>query len=259
MHFIITELTHAEINNPFSDLKRGTDVWYSTYVMKISIGILLAGSLAVIPPLDADTVTCKDGRVIHGTITRETEDAVTLGLYGAQVVVPRAQILSVKRATPEDDQQLEKKYEQLDEHYKEESIEWEKRDAENGPAELAPTPFPTEPPPPDDDSEEPEVIIFPAYPPQEAVPPSGAAAPPGPPNKVQERLSWEQQVHQAIREKRVIPGMTEKQVQSAWGFPDLIHPVHGIYNYTDRWIYDRPDVGKVSVYFNNGIVVSTYP
>jgi hypothetical protein len=254
IYLIITEPTHAEINNLFSDLKRGTDVWYSTYVMKTSIGILLAGSLSVIPSLDADTVTCKDGRVIHGAITSETEHAVTIGLYGEQVVIPRAKILSIKRATPEDDQRLEKDFEQLDAHYKEESTQWEKQDAEHGPAEYTPIPFPTEPPP-SDDSEEPEVISFPAYPRQEAVSPEGEAAPPIPPNKVEERLSWEQQVHQAIYQKRVIPGMTEKQVESAWGSPDLIHPVHGTYTYTDRWIYDREDSGKVSLYFYNGILV----
>ncbi|MCX6339502.1 MAG: hypothetical protein NTX71_06240 [Candidatus Aureabacteria bacterium] len=258
IYLIITESTHTEINNPVSDLKRGTDVWYSTYVMKISIGILLAGSLSVIPSLDADTVTCKDGRVIHGTITSETENELTIGLYGEQVVIPRSKILSITRATPEDNQRLEKEFEQLDAHYKEESREREKQDAENGPAEYTPIPFPTEPPPPDGDFEEPEVIVFPAYPPQDVAPPSGEAAPPGPPNRVQERLSWEQEVHQAIHQKRVIPGMTEKQVESAWGFPDLIHPVHGTYTYTDRWIYDRDDSGKVSVYFNNGIVVEIY-
>ena len=222
--------------------------------MKISIGILLAGSLSVIPSLDADTVTCKDGRVIYGTIKNETEHAVTIGLYGEQVVIPRAKILSIKRATPEDDQRLEKEFEQLDAHYKEESREQEKQDTERGPAEFTPTPFPIEPPPPDD-SEEPEVISFPAYPPQEAMSPPAEAAPPASTNKVQERLSWERQVHQAIHQKRVIPGMTEKQVESAWGFPDLIHPVHGTYTYTDRWIYDREDSGKASLYFYNGILV----
>lgn len=222
--------------------------------MKLSIAILLAGFLSVIPSLDADTVTCKDGRVIHGTIRNETEHAVTIGLYGEQVVIPRAKILSITRATPEDNQRLEKEFEQLDAHYKEESRERETQDAAHGPAEYTPTPFPTEPPP-SDDSEEPEVISFPAYPPREVLPPSGDAAPP---NKVQERLSWEQQVHQAIYQKRVIPGMTEKQVKSAWGSPDLIHPVHGTYTYTDRWIYGREDSGKVSVYFNNGIVVNIY-
>jgi len=257
MYFIITEPTHAEINNLVGDLKCGTDVWYSTHAMKMSIGILIAGSLSVIPSLDADTVTCKDGRVIYGTIKNETEHAVTIGLYGEQVVIPRARILSIKRASAEDDQRLENEFEKLDEHYKEESREHEKQDTERVPAECTPTPSPTEPPPPDD-SEEPEVISFPAYPSQEAVSPPGEAAPPASTDKVQERLSWEQQVHQAIHHKRVITGMTENQVRSAWGFPELIHPVHGIYAYTDRWIYDRPGSGKVSLYFYNGVLVQIY-
>ncbi len=227
--------------------------------MKMSIGTLLASSLVVVASLDADTITCKDGRVIHGAVTRETENEVTIGLYGAQVVIPRAQISSITRATTEDDQQLEKKYEQLDKHYKDESSKADQQDADNGPAEPMSPPPPPEPPPDgdDDEEEEPQVIVFPAYPSSGAASSSDGVAS-GAPNRVEERLSWEQEVRQAIYQKRVIPGMTERQVQSAWGFPDLIHPVHGIYNYTDRWIYDREDVGKVSVYFNNGIVASVY-
>lgn len=226
--------------------------------MKTSIGTLLASSLVVVAPLDADTVACKDGRVIHGAITRETETEVTVGLYGASVVVPRAQISSITRATAEDNLLLEKKYEQLDAHYKEQSKNSGRQDSDNGPGEAIPPPPPPEPPPDDDaDDEEPQVIVFPAYPPTDAAPSSGGAAA-GPPNRVQERLAWKQEVRQAIYEKRVIPGMTEKEVHSAWGNPDLVHPVHGIYNYTDRWIYDRDGVGKVSVYFNNGIVASVY-
>lgn len=227
-------------------------------MMKMSIGTLLASSLVVVAPLDADTVTCKDGKVIHGEIVHETEQNVTVGLYGAQIVIPRAQVSSIKRATTEDNRLLEKKYEQLDEHYKDESGKAAQQDVDAGPAEPAPPPPPPEPPPgDDDDSDESGVVVFPAYPSSDAAPSSGGAAA-GPPNRVDERLSWERQARQAIYQKQVIPGMTERQVQSAWGFPDLIHPVHGIYNYTDRWIYDREGVGKVSVYFNNGIVVSVY-
>lgn len=231
----------------------------------MSIGTLLASSLFVVASLDADTVTCKDGRVVHGEITRETENEVTIGIYGAQVVIPRAQISSIARTTAEGNRLLEKKYEQLEERYKEESSKAAQRDADNDQAESMPPP---EPPPDDDDSgdddsgeddsAEPEAIVFPAYPSSEAAPSSDGAAQAGSPNRVEERLSWERDVRQAVYQKRVIPGMTERQVQSAWGFPDLIHPVHGIYNYTDRWIYDREDVGKVSVYFNNGVVVSVY-
>jgi hypothetical protein len=234
-------------------------VWYIIYEMRKPIGTLLASSLVVVTPLDADTITCKNGRVIHGEVTHETEQEVTIGLYGAQVIIPRAQISSIARATAEDNRLLEKKYEQLDEHYKEESSEAAKRNVESGQAESIPAPTPADPPPDDgDDPDEPEVVIFPAYPPGESPPAQEEPAAPTPTNKVEERLSWEQKVRQAIYHKRVIPGMTEKQVQSAWGFPNLVHPVHGIYNYTDRWTYDRDGVGKVNVYFNNGIVVSVY-
>jgi hypothetical protein len=228
--------------------------------MKMSIGTLLASSLVIVAPLDADTVTCKDGRVIHGEITSETEQEVTVGLYGAQVVIPRVQISSIARATPEDNKLLEKKYEQLDEHYKEEDLKAAEQDADNDQAESIPTPPPAEPSTDDDnddESDESEVVVFPAYPTQETEPPSDETGK-GPPNKVLERLSWEEEVRQAIYQKRVIPGMTERQVQSAWGFPDLVHPVHGTYTYTDRWTYDRDGVGKVSVYFNNGIVTNIY-
>jgi hypothetical protein len=226
--------------------------------MKKSVGALLASSVVVVAPLDADTVTCKDGRVIHGAITSETEHDVTVGLYGAQVVIPRARISSITRTTAEDNRLLEQEYKQLDEHYKEESSESAKQEGEDSQAESIPPPPPAEPPPDDDDSDESEVVVFPAYPPSEAAPSSGAPPPTRPPNKVQERLAWEQKVRKAIHEKRVIPGMTERQVQSAWGYPDLVHPVHGAYKYTNRWIYDREGVGKVSVYFNNGLVVSVY-
>jgi hypothetical protein len=228
--------------------------------MKMSIGTLLASSLVIVAPLDADTVTCKDGRVIHGEITSETEQAVTVGLYGAQVVIPRAQISSIARTTAEANQSLEKKYEQLEERYKEESIKAAEQDTDDGQSDPIPTPPPAEPPTDDngdDDSDEPEVVVFPAYPTSDTAPPSDETAK-QPPNREIERLSWEEEVRKAIYQKRVIPGMTEMQVQSAWGFPDLVHPVHGTYTYTDRWTYDRDGVGKVSVYFNNGIVTSIY-
>jgi hypothetical protein len=71
----------------------------------------------------------------------------------------------------------------------------------------------------------------------------------------QRRLLKKQQIKKAIRERRLIVGMTQKEVRSSWGWPELTHPVQGIDESTDRWTYRRKGQGMVDLYFKNGILV----
>jgi hypothetical protein len=71
----------------------------------------------------------------------------------------------------------------------------------------------------------------------------------------QQRLLKKQQIKKAIREQRVIVGMTQKEVRSSWGWPELTHPVQGIDESTDRWTFRRKGQGTVDLYFRNGILV----
>jgi len=73
--------------------------------------------------------------------------------------------------------------------------------------------------------------------------------------KYQRRLLKKQQIKKAIREQRVIAGMTQKEVRSSWGWPELTHPVQGIDESTDRWTFRRKGQGMVDLYFRNGILV----
>lgn len=72
--------------------------------------------------------------------------------------------------------------------------------------------------------------------------------------KRQQRLVKQQEIKKAIREKRVIVGMTPNEVRSAWGWPELTHPVQGIDESTDRWTYRRKGHGLADLYFRNGIL-----
>lgn len=66
------------------------------------------------------------------------------------------------------------------------------------------------------------------------------------------RLAKQQEIKKAIREKCVIIGMTPNEVRSAWGWPELVHPVQGIDETTDRWTFRRKGQGLVDLYFRNG-------
>jgi len=70
----------------------------------------------------------------------------------------------------------------------------------------------------------------------------------------QKALIKKQEIRTAIHEKRVILGMTQADVRSAWGWPELTHPVQGVATETDRWIYRREGKGFVDLYFENGIL-----
>ncbi|MEJ2745926.1 MAG: hypothetical protein P8123_09635 [bacterium] len=71
----------------------------------------------------------------------------------------------------------------------------------------------------------------------------------------QPRLVKQREIRKAIREKRVIVGMTPRDVRSAWGWPELTHPVQGINESTDRWTFRRDGMGLVDLYFRNGTLV----
>lgn len=70
----------------------------------------------------------------------------------------------------------------------------------------------------------------------------------------QKQLMQMNEVRQAIREKRLLAGMTEQEVRSAWGWPEFTHPVHGVDTFTDRWTYRRKGEGLVDLYFENGVL-----
>jgi len=74
-------------------------------------------------------------------------------------------------------------------------------------------------------------------------------------DECQRRLQKQQEIKKAIREKRVIVGMTPNEVRSAWGWPELTHPVQGIDESTDRWTFRRKGHGLVDLYFKNGTLV----
>lgn len=206
--------------------------------------ILFLLTLAAVPTL-ADTVTCKNGKVYRGVIIGEEEGSVTINLYGAKLTIPRNEIISFEKESPDANSVLQKQWEQMAEIYQKEDLEAER--------DPPPTPPPTEPPPPPDeddtDDDSPQPIVFGASAPR-------AAPQSAPPTRVQQRLDWLRDSREAIYQRRVLPGMTQKQVRAAWGWPDLTHPVHGVEVYTDRWIYDRPGQGRATVYFKEGLVVS---
>ncbi|MCX6357796.1 MAG: hypothetical protein NT045_08005 [Candidatus Aureabacteria bacterium] len=80
-----------------------------------------------------------------------------------------------------------------------------------------------------------------------------AARPTALPSRQQE-LSKRYEIRKATREKRVITGMGEHDVKSAWGWPEFTHPVQGVDTSTDRWTYRRGGEGFVDIYFQNGVV-----
>ncbi len=194
----------------------------------------------------ADTILCKDGSSYTGIVAGETAEHVTIRVGAAKLHIPATAIRSVDRSTPEENRALEESWERLDARYKAES-----KEAERNAPPVAPPPRPTaepeEPVEPVDVEEEPPA----EFPEEPDFPP-----PPTPTlNPVQERLLKRREIREQIYRKNVVPGMTPREVRSAWGYPYLTHPVHGVYEHTDRWIYKRPQ-GRAAVYFKNGKVTS---
>ncbi len=179
-----------------------------------------------------------------GVISGETATHVMLSVGGAEIFLARSTILSVQKSTPDENRAIASSWERLNARFKDESAQ----------AALQPPP-PSDTPLP---APEEEPAVEPAEEPVEeyAEEPSPAPEPePGPMPVVQQRLALKREMRAQIYQKNVVPGMTQREVTSAWGWPDLTHPVHGVYDYTDRWIYKRPD-GRAIVYFRGGAVVS---
>lgn len=193
-------------------------MWHNRGVKALLVA-LAAFSAA---PALADTITYRDGRVVRCVIEEETPSAVTVTLHGRRVEVPRTMLSSADRGSAAENKELR--------------ASWEAR--KRAPATL--TAAATAPPP------------SPA-----AGPGLDGAAKAGQPAPLPERqreLRWKQEVRNAIRDKRVIAGMTEKEVNSTWGTPERTHPVHGIGVSTDRWTYRREGEGLVDLYFRNGVL-----
>lgn len=60
----------------------------------------------------------------------------------------------------------------------------------------------------------------------------------------------------AMIDGKVMRGMSESQVQNAWGRPTKINRSVGSYGTHEQWVYDRGRNGAQYVYFENGVVAS---
>ncbi|MEI6633909.1 MAG: hypothetical protein WCP22_08835 [Chlamydiota bacterium] len=205
--------------------------------------------LATAAPAFPDTITYRDGRVVGCIVEEETESAVTVTLHGRRVEIPRSMIAATAKASPGENQALRESWA---------SMRRASRDARTEPAlpappaggasgavqAAAPSRTLVETPPPA---------------PVAGGVPKGAAmkgmGQPLPPDR-QRDLRWKGEVRNAVREKRVLVGMTEKEVSSAWGSPDRTHPVHGVDVSSDRWTFRREGEGLVDIYFKNGVVTN---
>lgn len=197
-------------------------------------------------PATADTLTCRDGLRYTGVITGETATHVLIRVGGAEVFLARSTILSVQKSAPDENRAIESSWERLNARFKD----------ENAQVALQPPPPSDTPPPAEEPAVEPaeEAAEEPVEEYAEEPPPAPEPEP-GPVPVVQQRLAWKREVRTQIYQKNVVPGMTQREVRSAWGWPDLTHPVHGVYDYTDRWVYKRPE-GRAVVYFRDGAVVN---
>ena len=199
--------------------------------MKTRFAALACAALAAGAPAGADTLTYRDGRTLRCVIEEETAAAVTVVLHGRRVEIPRSLIASTTREDGAENAAL--------------LGTWERARR----ADKAAPPGPPTAPPPD--------------PPPAATPYAGLPEPadaaeshpprPDPPDRRRE-LRWKQEVGAAIRERRVLVGMTEREARAAWGSPDLTHPVRGPHTSTDRWTYRREGEGLVDLYFENGVL-----
>lgn len=60
----------------------------------------------------------------------------------------------------------------------------------------------------------------------------------------------------AMIDGKVMRGMSESQVQNAWGRPTKINRSVGSYGTHEQWVYDRGRNGAQYIYFENGVVSS---
>lgn len=202
--------------------------------------ILSAAAILTAPPLFADTITYTDGKVLEAIVERETDSTVTVTLYGQRVEIPRNRLESIERATGEANRKLAEGWKQISMP----SAGTSPRDFP--PAGAAKRPLATAQPPTRKTSSRRSG--------SPTSPPAGKRRP----VKVQDSVAWNTTVRKAIREKRVIRGMTEREVRSAWGWPERTHPVHGIDVDTDRWTYRRKGKGLADLYFENGKLIDIH-
>ncbi|MDD5557532.1 MAG: hypothetical protein PHN82_09840 [bacterium] len=184
-----------------------------------------------------------DGRAVRCVVLGESERSVTVSIHGQRVEVPRSMLSSVERETAEENAALEARWEGLRSRYATEA----RRAREREPL-AAPT---TEgPPAPPRATPSPAPLLRPLLRPA----PVTTAPAPTPLDAVRERITWRQEVKTAIARRQVIPGMTQREVRAAWGWPEQTHPVGGVDGTTDRWTYRRPGEGRVDLYFRNDIL-----
>jgi len=199
--------------------------------------------LASAAALRADTVTCTDGRAMTCIILGESERAVRISLYGQEVEISRSAISSIGRASGEENAALEEEWRSLRGRFSEES-----------PAPKRRTPAPTRAADETAPARTPSLRATAPTPLPRRTPAGPRPAPHPAADKRRQEILWRGEVRKAIAEKRVIPGMTAREVHSAWGWPERTHPVHGIDGSTDRWTYRREAEGLVDLYFKNGIL-----
>ncbi len=227
--------------------------------MKLLAIVVLSCLTALVSNVNADTITYKNGKTLRAIVIKQSDSVVTVNLYGQKIEIPRSLVKSVERVSAEENAALKERWEKTDRHHKSESIKsrdkatrrttLDKRLSSKKPKPTtgdipAPivkrTPLPVRKPISDE-------LLKTSY-------TKAKAKKPQPVSEQQEKFLWHQKVRKAIHKESVIPGMTEKEVQSAWGWPERTHPVHGIDTHTDRWTYRREGEGLVDLFFKNGIL-----
>lgn len=201
--------------------------------------------IAAAAPAVADSVTYRDGRTVRCVIETETPSALTVTLHGRRIEIPRSLISGAAREGAAENEALRA------------AGEAKTRGRRGAAAGRAGEPRGAASSPSADASPPSAPGAASAWPPA-AKPGAGKAGAkrqkrPAPPDRRRE-LQWREEVRNAIREKRVVVGMTEREVNRAWGSPERTHPVHGIGVSSDRWTYRRGPEGLVDLYFKNGVL-----
>lgn len=216
-------------------------MWHNR-AMKARLTVCTIAALAAASPALSDTLTYRDGRIIRCVIEEETAAAVTITLHGQRVEVPRSMISSTARSSAGENRALRDAWASRRAAYRDQrpaAVDEEVAGAAQA-APPTPTPAAASGPPP------PPVAV-------RGVAAAGHPPKPPPPDRTRD-LRWRKEVKDAIREKRVLIGMTEREVNSAWGSPERTHPVHGSTSSSDRWTYRRRGEGLVDLYFRDGIL-----
>lgn len=66
----------------------------------------------------------------------------------------------------------------------------------------------------------------------------------------------EREVYLAIRSKKIMPGMTKKELIRSWGKPTKINSSGGSYGSRDQYVYRRGNNQTQYVYLEDGIISS---